>query len=177
MGQRAVRTDDRQGIGIRSCWLKGRDYSAMTEGDTGCGVPPEVAQLQDGLVQPGGRHRRRPMPASLSIWDRLASLSIRNRLASHPYLILTACLAGSLVSAGLAVADIADYPNEVGYLAILGVITGAAGGFTAVWVSAEKLRGWAYPITVVAMGLALISVAILVFLFMGQYGFTGCGGC
>ena len=23
------------------------------------------------------------------------------------------------------------------------------------WVSAEKLRGWAYPITVVAMGLAL----------------------
>jgi hypothetical protein len=148
----------------------------MTEGDTGCGVPPEVAQLQEGLasqpharlVQPGGRHRRRPVPASLSIWDRLAS---------HPYLILTACLAGSLVSAGLAAADIADYPNEVGYLAILGVMTGAAGGFTAVWVSGEKLRGWAYPLTVVAMGLALISVAILVLLFMGQYGFTGCGGC
>jgi hypothetical protein len=165
----------------------------MTEGDTGCGVPSEVAQ-QDGLasqpharlVQPGGRHRRRPVPASLSIWDRLASLSIwdrleslaiRFRIASHPYLILTACLAGSLVSAGLAAADIADYPNEVGYLAILGVITGAAGGFTAVRVSAEKLRGWAYPITVVTMGLALISVAILVLLFMGQYGSTGCGGC
>lgn len=38
-------------IGIRSCWLKGRDDSAMTEGDTGFGVPPEVAQLQDGLAR------------------------------------------------------------------------------------------------------------------------------
>lgn len=166
----------------------------MTEGDTGCGVPPEVARLQDGLasqpharlVQPGGRHRRRPVPARLSIWDRLASLAIWDRLeslasrfrpASHPHLILTACLAGSLVSAGLAAADIADYPNGVGFLVIPGVIAGVAGGLTAMGVNTEKLRGWAYPIAVVVIGLALIGVAILVLLFMGQYGFTGCGGC
>lgn len=157
----------------------------MTEGDTGCGVPPEVARLQDGLasqpharlVQPGGRHRRRPVPARLSIWDRLESLASRFRPASHPYLILAACLAGSLVSAGLAAADIADYPNGVGFLVIPGVIAGVAGGLTAMGVNTEKLRGWAYPIAVVVIGLALIGVAILVLLFMGQYGFTGCGGC
>lgn len=155
----------------------------MTEDDTGCGVPPEDAQLPDELasqlrtrlVQPGGRHRR-PVPASLSIWDRLASHPYLI-LTAHPYLILAACLAGSLVSAGLAAADIADYPNGVGYLAILGVITGAVGSFTTEAANEAKVPGWAYPITVVAMGLALISVAILVLLFMGQYGFTGCGGC
>jgi hypothetical protein len=143
----------------------------MTEGDTGFGVPPQVAQLPDGLasqprarlVQPGGRHRR-PVPAWLLILDRLA--------ASHPYLIVTACLAGSLVSVGLAVADIADYPNGVGYLAILGAITGAVGGFTAMAANEAKLPGWAYPITVVAVWLALISVAILVLLFTGQHGWA-----
>lgn len=68
----------------------------MTEGDTGWGVPPEVAaQLQDGLasqpharlVQRGGRHRR-PVRYSLSIQDRLA--------ASLSYLIVPALLAVSL---------------------------------------------------------------------------------
>ena len=170
MGQRCGQTDDRQGIGIRSCWLKGRDNSAMTEGDTGWGDPPEVAQLQDGLasqppaglVQRGGRHRR-PVPASLP-------------MQSQTYLIATACLAGSLVSAGLAVTDIADYPNGVGYLAILGVIAGAAGGVTATAANGEKPPGWAYRINIVAAWLALISVSTLVLFFIGQHGWYGPGG-
>ena len=86
---------------------------------------------------------------------------------------MTACLAGSLVSVGLAVADIADYPNGVGYLAILSVITGAVGGFTAVAANEAKLPGWAYPIAVVAVWLALISVSILVLFFTGQHGWYG----
>ncbi len=146
----------------------------MTEGDTGCGVPLEVAQLQDGLasqpharlVQPGGRHRR-PVPDSLSIQDRLvASLT-------HLNLIVTACLAGSLLSAGLAVAEVADYPgNGVGYLAILGIITGAAAGFTTISVTEEKPPGWAYRINIVAAWLALISVPTLVIFFTGQHGWS-----
>jgi len=141
----------------------------MTEYDTGYGDPPEVAQPQDGLasqpharlVQPGGRHRR-AVPASLPI-------------QSQTYLIATACLAGSLVSAGLAVTEIADYPNGVGYLAILGMITGAAGGITAVALNEEKPRGWAYRINIVAAWLALISVSTLVLFFMGQHGWYGNG--
>jgi hypothetical protein len=178
MGQRCGQTDDRQGIGIRSCWLKGRDDSAMTEGGTGWGDPPEVAQLRDGLasqpdarpVQPGGRHRR-PVPASLSIRDRLAA-----RL-TYLNLTVTACLAGSLVSAGLAVAEIADYPgNGVGYLAILGMITGAVAGLTTVGLNEEKPPGWAYRINIAAAWLALISVSILVLFFTGQHGWYLKGG-
>src|SRR5215472_11896483 len=112
--------------------------------------PPEVAQPQDGLasqprawlVQPGGRHRR-PVPAWLLILDRLAARQA-HLAARQTYLIVPACLAGILVSAGLAVAELADYPNGVGYLAILGVITGAVGGLAAVVVIEEKPRGWVY---------------------------------
>jgi hypothetical protein len=123
----------------------------MTEGDTGCGVPPEVAQPQDGLASPPIQKR----PAT-----------------SQAYLIATACLAGSLVSAGLAVADIADYPNGVGYLAILGAVTGAVGGFTAAVRNQEKPPGWAYRINIVAAWLALISFAILLLFLGGRYGWA-----
>ena len=147
----------------------------MTEDDTGWGDPPEVARPQDGLasqpcarlVQPSGRHRR-PVPDSLSIRDRLA--------VSLTYLIATACLAGILVSTGLAVAEIADYPNGIGYLAILGMITGAAGGLAAVVVTEEKPRGWVYCTHIVAGWLALISVTILMLFFTGQHGWYLKGG-
>ena len=97
-------------------------------------------------------------------------------MQSQTYLIATACLAGSLVSAGLAVTDIADYPNGVGYLAILGVIAGAAGGVTATAANGEKPPGWAHRINIVAAWLALISVSTLVLFFIGQHGWGGPGG-
>jgi len=155
----------------------------MTEDDFGWGDPPEVAQPQDGLasqprarlVQPGGRHRR-PVPAWLLILDRLAARQAY-LAARQAYLIVPACLAaGILVSAGLAAAEIADYPNGVGYLAIPGIITGAVAGLAAVGVNEEKPRGWVYGINVVAMWLALISVTTLVLFFTGQHGWYMKGG-
>jgi hypothetical protein len=130
----------------------------MTEDDTGWGDPPAVAQPQDGLGS---------QPDSLSIRDRPA--------VSQTYLIGTACLAGILVSAGLAVAEIADYPNGVGYLTILGMITGATGGLAAVAANEKKPRGWVYRINVAAAWLALFSVVTLVVFFTGQHGWYGGG--
>jgi hypothetical protein len=133
----------------------------MTEGDTSWGDPPEVAQPQDGLAS-------QPRMGELEL--DADSLPIQNRSAtSQTYLIATACLAGSLVSVGLAVTDIADYPNGVGYLAILGVIVGALAGCTAA-ENIEKPPGWAARINTVAVWLAVIGVASLLLFFVGQHG-------
>jgi hypothetical protein len=159
------KTDDRQGIGIRSCWLKGRDDSAMTEDDTGWSDPPdpEVAQPQDGLA---GQPRIGELELDAD------GLPIQNRPATGPtYLSATACLAGSLVSVGLAVTEIAEYVNHnrVGNLAILGMVIGLLAGVAAMAVNDEKPPGWAYRINTVAAGLALISVSSLLVLYGGQH--------
>ena len=134
-----------------------------------------VRQPRARLFHPGGRHRR-PVPAWLLILDRLAARQAY-LAARQAYLIVPACLAaGILVSAGLAAAEIADYPNGVGYLAIPGIITGAVGGLAAVGGNEEKPRGWVYGINVVAMWLALISVTTLVLFFTGQHGWYMKGG-
>jgi hypothetical protein len=146
----------------RTPWASNRDPNRATW----CGWSSVPSQPHVRLVQPGSRHGR-PVAAWLLILDRLA--------ARHAYLIVTACFAGILVSAGLAAAEIADYPNGVGYLAILGMITGAVGGLAAVVVAEETPRGWVYLINIAAAWLALISVAILVLLFMGQHGWYGGG--
>ena len=141
----------------------------MTEGDTSWGDPPEVAQPQDGLVSQPRMGELEPDADSLPIQNRPAT--------SQAYLKATACLAGSLVSAGLAVAEIADYPgNGVGNLAILGIITGAVGGIAAALANDEKPPRWAYRLNIVAAWLALISVATLVLFFTGQHGWYGDGG-
>lgn len=160
-----AKTDDRQGIGIRSCWLKGRDDSAMTEDDTGWGDPPdsEVAQPQNGLA---GQPRIGELELDAD------GLPIENRLATGPaYLSATACLASSLVSVGLAVTEITEYVNHhrVGNLAILGMVIGLLAAATAIAVNDEKLPGWAYRINTVAAGLALISLFSLLVLYGGQH--------
>lgn len=174
MSQRRRQTGDRHVIAIRSCWLKGRDDSAMTEDDTGWGVPPEVAQLRDGLasqpparlVQRGGRHRR-PVPGGRPIR--------RRHSARLTYLIAVSCLAGSLVSAGLAVAEIANYPHGAGNLDILGVITGLLGGAAAL-VDDWKPRGWASRINTLAAWLGFISAFILMNYLGTRHGWSWAPG-
>jgi hypothetical protein len=141
----------------------------MTEDDTGCGDPPEAAQPQDGLAS---QLRMGELELDAD------GLPIQNRPAtSQAYLIAAACLAGSLVSAGLAVAELAEYPSGVGNLAILGVIIGAVAGFKAAPVNEEKRSGWVYRVNVVAVGLATISVFTLVLFFIGQHGWYRPGCC
>jgi tetratricopeptide (TPR) repeat protein len=101
------------------------------------------------------------------------SLPIQNRPAtSRTYLIATSCLAGSLVSVGLAVTEIAEYVkhNRVGNLAILGMVIGALAGITAVAVNEEKPPGWAGRINTVAAWLAGIGFFSLLFFYGGQHG-------
>jgi tetratricopeptide (TPR) repeat protein len=103
------------------------------------------------------------------------SLPIQNRPAtSRTYLSATSCLAGSLVSVGLAVTEIAEYVkhNRVGNLAILGMVIGALAGATAVAVNDEEPPGWAHRINTVAAWLAVIGVFSLLVLYGGQHGWT-----
>ena len=139
---------------------QGRDGNAMTEDDTGCGDPPdpEVAQHgeqpQDG---PGGQPRIGELEPDAD------GLPIQNRPAtSRTYLIAAACLAGGLVSVGLAGTEIAEYVkhNRVGNLAILGMVIGVLAGATAAAVNDEKPHGWAGRIDTVAAWLALISFSV-----------------
>jgi hypothetical protein len=107
---------------------QGRDGNAMTEDDTGRGDPPdpEIAQHgeqpQDGLAGQPRIGELEPDADGLPIQNRPAT--------SRTYLIATACLAGGLVSAGLAVTEIAEYVkhNRVDNLAILGMVIGGTRG-------------------------------------------------
>lgn len=87
-------------------------------------------------------------------------------------MIATSCLAGSLVSVGLAVTEWAEYAdrNGVGSLAILGMVIGALAGLTAVVVNEEKPPGWADRINLVAAWLGLIGFSGLFLLFGGLHG-------
>jgi len=102
------------------------------------------------------------------------SLPIQNRPAtSRTYLIATACLAGGLVSVGLAAAEIAEYAhyNRVGNLAIVGMVIGALAGLTAAAVNDDmKPPGWAHRINTVAAWLAVIGGATLLFLYGALMG-------
>lgn len=107
------------------------------------------------------------------------SRPIQNRpTPSQTYLIATIGLAGSLVSAGLAITEIAEYAhhNRVGNLAILGMIVGALAGLTAAVANDEKPSGWAYRINIVAARLAGISFSCLLLFFLGQHGWMPEGG-
>ena len=90
---------------------------------------------------------------------------------SQAYLIASACLAGGLVSVGLAVTEIAEdvKHNRVGNLAILGMVIGALAGITAVAVNDEKPPGRAYRINTVAAWLALIGFVSLLLFYAGQH--------
>jgi len=120
-------------------------------------------QPQDG---PGGQPR-------IGELERDADgLPIQNRPAtSRTYLIAAACLAGGLVSVGLAGTEIAEYVkhNRVGNLAIPGMVIGVLAGATAAAVNDEKPHGWAGRINTVAAWLALISFFSLMVLYGGQH--------
>ena len=149
---------------------QGRDGNAMTEDDTGWGDPPdpEIAQHgeqpQDGLAGQPRIGELEPDADGLPIQNRSAT--------SRTYLIATACLAGGLVSVGLAVTEIAEYAphNGVDNLAILGMIIGALAGLTAAVVNDEKPPGWAGRINTVAVWLAVTGFSSLLFFYGGQHG-------
>jgi hypothetical protein len=146
----------------------------VTEHDTGWGHPPdpEVAQHgeqpQDGLAGPPRIGELEPNA------DQLADLEPAGNKPG--YLCATSCLAGSLVSVGLAVTEWAAYADHsgVGILAILGMIIGGLAGLAAA-VSVEKPHGWADRIKIVAAWLALVGFVSLLFLYGGLHGW-GSGG-
>jgi hypothetical protein len=131
---------------------------------------PEIAQHgeqpQDGLAGQPRIGELEPDADGLPIQNRPAT--------SRTYLSATSCLAGSLVSVGLAVTEIAEYVkhNRVGNLAILGMVIGALAGATAVAVNDEEPPGWAHRINTVAAWLAVIGVFSLLVLYGGQHGWT-----
>jgi DivIVA domain-containing protein len=98
---------------------------------------------------------------------------------SRTYLIATACLAGGLVSVGLAATEIAEYAhhNRVGKLAILGMIIVALAGPAALVVNDDQPPGWAHRINTVAAWLAAIGVFTLLTFYGGQHGWTPEGLC
>ena len=107
------------------------------------------------------------------------SRPIQNRpTTSQTYLIATIGLAGSLVSAGLAITEIAEYAHHdrVGNLTILGMVIGALAGLTAAVANDKKPSGWAYRINIVAAWLAGISFSCLLLFFLGQHGWMPEGG-
>jgi hypothetical protein len=146
----------------------------MTIDDTGWGDPPdpEVAhhgeQPQDGLADQPRTGELELDADGLPIQDRPAT--------SRTYLIATACLAGSLVSAGLAVTEIAEYAhhNRVGSLAILGMAIGALAGLTAAVVNDVKPPGWGGRIKTVAVWLAGISFPVCCSFSWSNMGMGGC---
>jgi DivIVA domain-containing protein len=106
------------------------------------------------------------------------SLPIQNGPAtSRAYLTATACLVGSLVSVGLAAAEIAEYArhNRVDNLAILGGVIGGLAGIMALVNDNDKRRGWAHRINTVAVLLGFIGLFGLLFLYGGIHGWDGGG--
>ena len=129
---------------------------------------PEIAQHgeqpQDGLAG---------QPRIGELEPDADGLPIQNRpTTSRTYLTATACLAGGLVSVGLAVTEIAEYVkhNRVDNLAILGMVIGGLAGFTAAVVNDEKPPGWAGRINTVAVWLAVTGFSSLLFFFGANMG-------
>jgi hypothetical protein len=103
----------------------------MTEDETGWGHPPDPEVAQHG-EQPQDGLADQPRTGELEL--DADSLAIQNRPAtSGTYLIAASCLAGSLVSVGLAVTEWVEYADHsgVGSLAIVGMVIGALTGVTA----------------------------------------------
>ena len=147
----------------------------MTEDDIGWGDPPDPEVAQHG-EQPQDGLAGQPRIGEFEL--DADGLPIQNRpAASWTYLIATACLAGGLVSVGLAATEIAEYANHnrIGNLAILGMVIGALAGLTAAAVNEEKPPGWAARINTVAVWLAVIGFSSLLLFFAGQHGW-GEGG-
>jgi hypothetical protein len=143
----------------------------MTEDDTGWGHPPDPEVAQHG-EQPQDGLAGQPRIGELELdADQLADLELADDKPG--YLGATACLAGSLVSVGLAVTEWAAYAdhNGVGILAILGMIIGALAGVTA-GMSVEKSHGWADRIKIVAVCLAFIGFSGLFLLYGGLHGWV-----
>ena len=136
-----------------------------------------AAQVAQSGEQPQDKLAGQPQIGELEL--DADSLPIQNRPAtSQAYLIATACLGGSLVSVGLAAAEIAEYAhyNRVGNLAILGMVIGPLAGCTAVVVNDDmKPPGWAHRINTVAAWLAVIGCASLLVLYGGTHGWEGGG--
>jgi DivIVA domain-containing protein len=104
------------------------------------------------------------------------SRPIQNRSAtSQAYLTATACLVGSLVSVGLAAAEIAEYArhNRVDNLAILGLVIGGLAGMTALVNDNDKRLGSTHRINTVAVWLGFIGFFSLLFLYGGSHGYGG----
>jgi DivIVA domain-containing protein len=95
------------------------------------------------------------------------------------YLIASACLAGSLVSVGLAAAEWAEYAryNRVGNLALLGMVIGLLTLSAAAVVNDDmKPHRWAHRINTVAAALAVIGSVSLLILYGGTHAWMQGGG-
>jgi len=136
-----------------------------------------AAQVAQSGEQPQDKLAGQPQIGELEL--DADSLLIQNRPAtSQAYLIATACLVGSLVSVGLAAAEIAEYArySRVGNLAILGMVIGLLTWCAAVVVNDDmKPPGWAHRINTAAAWLAVIGCASLLVLYGGTHGWGGGG--
>jgi DivIVA domain-containing protein len=135
-----------------------------------------AAQVAQSGEQPQDKLAGQPQIGELELDAH--SLAIQNRPAtSQAYLTATACLVGSLVSVGLAAAEIAEYArhNRVDNLAILGLVIGGLAGSAALVNDNDKRLGWAHRISTVAVWLGFIGFFSLLFLYGGQRGW-GDGG-
>ena len=106
------------------------------------------------------------------------SLPIQNRSAtSQAYLTATACLVGSVVSVGLAAAEIAEYArhNRVDNLALLGLVIGGLTGITVLVNDNDKRLGWAHRINTAAVWIGFIGFFGLLVLYGGTHGWDGGG--
>jgi DivIVA domain-containing protein len=130
-----------------------------------------AAQVAQSGEQPQDKLAGQPQIGELEL--DADSLPIQNRPAtSRAYLTATACLVGSLVSVGLAAAEIAEYArhNRVDNVAILGLVIGGLAGSAAVVNDNDKRLGWAHRINTVAAWLGFIGFFSLLFLYGGQHG-------
>ena len=155
---------------------QGPDGNAMTDDETGWGNPPDPEVAQHG-EQPRDGLAGQPRTAELDLGAD--SRTVQDRpAASVTYVIAASCLAGSLVSVGLAVTEWVEYADHdgVGSLAIVGIVIGALAGGTAM-ANVEKPLGWADRIKIVAAGLAFIGFSGLLFLYLGwHHGAPWIGG-
>jgi hypothetical protein len=93
-------TNNRVGLETRSCWLEGRDGSAMTIDDTGRGdppgpeVPPQGEQPHEGLAD------RLPVGELKPDQTRLIAARVTIGIMAYAFLVLLSLLTVSLVTSG-----------------------------------------------------------------------------